>query len=303
MKQSICACALGLLIWPAAIVLADSQGDEAGSAGADEAAIRQAVTAYVNAFNERDAKKLAQFWSPEGVYISRVTGDAISGREALEKDFAALFENETAVRLEVTTDTIEFISPNVALERGLANVIRGEGPPETTAYSVVYVKRDGQWLIDRTSEEEPPVEPPSHYEQLKELEWLVGSWIDEEGGSAIRTDCRWTRNRNFLVRSFTATVENEIELTGMQVIGWDAAEEQIRSWVFDSDGGVTEGSWQRRDDGWEIRASATLSDGRRAASTSILRPIDENSFGWQQINRVVDGEILPNIAEVIIVRE
>jgi hypothetical protein len=33
-----------------------------------------------------------------------------------------------------------------------------------------------------------------------------------------------------------------------------------------------------------------------------MKPLDKNSFAWQQVNRVVDGELLPNIDEIVIVR-
>ena len=267
----------------------------------DEVTIRGAIKTYVAAFNTKDAKALAAHWSPEGVYVSRLDGSAISGRDALELEFAAQFEASKNTKLEVTTDSIQFISPNVALEHGTATVIAPDAEPSLSSYSVVHVKRDGRWLIDRVSEEEV-IEPASHYEQLKQLEWMIGNWIDQDGGSVIATECKWTRNRNFITRTFTATVGGRIDLTGMQLVGWDAARKQIRSWVFDSEGGWAEGHWSQSGDRWLVQTTATLPDGRRGSSTSILRPTGSESFSWQKVNRVVDGEILPNIDEVVIVR-
>lgn len=268
----------------------------------DRTAIQEAVKSYVAAFNARDAKKLAAHWSPEGVYTSRVNGEQVTGRDALEKDFAALFKTAKDTKLKVSTLSIDFISPNVALEQGTATVLRPKSAPEKTSYSVVHVKRDGKWLIDRVTEQDAS-EPPSHYEQLKELEWMLGTWIDQEGGEVIKTECKWTRNKNFIVRTFTATIEDQVDLTGMQFIGWDASRKKIRSWVFDSDGGFSEGVWRHSGKQWMVQSTATLPNGKRASSTSVLRPLDKDSFSWQKINRVVDGEILPNIDEVVIVRE
>jgi hypothetical protein len=89
----------------------------------------------------------------------------------------------------------------------------------------------------------------------------------------------------------------------MQFVGWDPALKQIRSWVFDSDGGFGEGIWEKRGDRWIVKSKATLPDGRQGSFTSVLRPLDENSFAWQKLTRIVDGEILPNIDEVVIVRQ
>jgi len=297
MKQITSACAIAILIGLSFTSTAVWAGQEE-----DKQAIQKAIVEYVTAFNARDAKALAALWSPEGVYTSRNSGEQITGREALQADFEGLFEADSTTKLEVSTDSIEFVSPNVAIERGMAVVMRGETPPVETSYSVVYVRRDGKWLIDRTTEEQD-VEPLSNYEQLKELEWMVGDWVDAEGGSVIKTTCQWTRHKNFMVRTFTATVGERVDLTGMQFVGWDAANKQIRSWVFDSDGSFSQGTWERRGDRWVVNTMATLADGRRGSATTVLRPIDDDSFGWQRINRVVDGEVMPNIDEVVIVRE
>lgn len=292
------------IIWICTFVVALGEASVGYSQGEDDkAAIEKAVQSYVAAFNGRNANVLAAQWSPEGVYISRLSGEQITGREALEEEFAALFEESEKATLEVATESIEFISPNVALERGTATVTQPEAEPAKSSYRAVYAKRQGNWLIDRVTEEEEPPAPPSHYEQLKELQWLVGQWIDREGGDVVKTECQWTRNRNFLRRSFTVSVEDRVDVTGMQFVGWDPAQKQVRSWVFDSDGGFAEGVWSRSGGRWLVKTKATMSDGTTASSTSILRPLDGGSFAWQKIDRVVGGEILPNIDEVVIVRQ
>ena len=180
---------------------------------ADEAAIRKAVESYVEAFNRRDAKALAAHWSPDGVYTSRVSGEQIVGRQSLEAEFAAQFEDFEDARVEVKVDSIDFISPNVALEQGTATVIGPNETPDKSSYSAVHVKRDGKWLIDRVSEEDEEDEAPkivSHYEQLKDLEWMIGKWVDQAGGDIVTTECHWTRNRNHLTRSFTVTIEDRV---------------------------------------------------------------------------------------------
>jgi len=298
MERTIWAFVFCLVVgWCNALTASAEEGNTA------KAAIEKAVQSYVAAFNAGDAKALAALWSPEGVYTSRLSGDQVVGREALEKDFAALFVHLKGAKLKVSTESIDFVSPNVAVEQGRATVLRPEDSPLLSDYRAVYVRRDGKWLIDRISEDEEVPARPSHYEHLKDLEWLVGNWIDQDGGAAIKTDCQWTRNKNFLTRSFTVSIEDRIDVAGMQVIGWDAARKQIRSWVFDSDGGFVEGVWKKSGDRWTVTSTATLADGKTGSFTSISRPLDENSFGWQKVNRIADGEILPNIDEVVIVRQ
>ena len=276
---------------------AQAQSDE------DRTKIESSVKSYVTAFNSGDAKALAAHWSPDGVYISRQTGEQTTGRNALEKEFAAAFKRSKSAKLEATTNSIEFISPNVALEQGTAVISRPDAKPEKTSYRVVHVKRDGKWLIDRITEENQQKPAPSNYEHLKALDWMVGTWIDEEGGHIVKTHCQWSRNKNFLVRTFTASVEDRVSITGMQFVGWDASRKQIRSWVFDSDGGFAQGAWTKKGDRWLVTTRATLPTGKLASSTSVLRPTGKDSFSWQKVNRVVDGEILPDTDRVEIVRQ
>ena len=287
----------------AVIVVCGAFSASAADGTVDKAAIEKAIASYVAAFNARDAKALAELWSPEGVYTSRLSGDQVVGREALEKEFAALFDEVKGAKLKVSTESIEFVSPNVALEQGKATVLRPKDSPLQSSYRAVYVRRDGKWLVDRVSEDEEAPTRPSHYEHLKDLEWLIGNWIDQAGGDVIKTECQWTRNRNFITRSFTVSIKDRVDMAGMQVIGWDAARKQIRSWVFDSEGGFIEGVWKKSGDRWIVTSTATLSDGKMGSFTSISRPLDKNSFAWQKVSRIVDGEILPNIDEVVIVRQ
>ncbi len=268
----------------------------------DESAIRKAVEAYVAAFNMADAKALAAMWAPEAVYSNPITGEEVTGRDAIEKQFAGIFADAKGARLESTTLTIEFVSPNVAIEQGVAKVILPNESPEESRYSAVYLKSGGQWLLDRVTEESIPA-VISNYEKLKELEWMVGRWVDQDEEATVVTECNWTRNNNFLVRSFTVQVGDQIDMSGMQIIGWDPVAKQIRSWVFDSDGGFGQATWNKKEDQWFIQQKGVLADGRQSSSVNIIRYVDENTCTIQSVNRTVDNELLPNVPEVRIAKD
>ncbi len=271
---------------------------------ASEAAIRKMVAGYVEAFNKHDAEALAGFWSPDAVYLDRATGEQVVGRPEIAKRFTALFKNQPETKMTVNTESIRFVSPNVAVEQGTSKESSGEGEAEDVPYTAVYIKRDAQWMLDRVTDQENK-EPPSHYEQLKPLEWMVGRWVDkdDDDNATIETDCNWTKNKNYLTRSYAVTIGDQIELSGMQVIGWDPSAKTIRSWTFDSDGGFAEATWEHKGDRWYIRNKGVLADGRKATMTNVIRKIDDNSFTWQTIERTAGGEILPNIDEVVIQRQ
>jgi uncharacterized protein (TIGR02246 family) len=269
----------------------------------DEAMIRKNAEAYVAAYNNHDAKTLATLWSPDAVYMDPSTGESAVGRQEIEKAFGGVLADLGDAKLEVEVQSVEFVSPNVAIESGVARVVSPKGEPVETNYTAVNVKRDGKWLLDRVAEEEPPAPPLSNYERLKELEWMVGSWVDQDENATVQTDCEWAKNRNFMTRSFAVVVGDEVDVAGMQVIGWDPQAEQIRSWVFDSDGGFAEGKWTRKADRWLIHQTGTLPDGQKTSAVNIITYIDDDSCTWQSVNRTVDGDVLPNVDEVLVVRK
>lgn len=292
------------VLWAAAITawgLTPALGAATDRETADEAAIRQAVGAYVAAFNREDAKALAAMWSPDAVYTNRSSGEQVVGRAEIEKQFAAIFA-EKDIKLEAKTDSVRFVSPNVAMEQGKAKVLRPKQAPEESDYTAVYVKRDGQWLLDRVTEDETPV-VPTHYEQLKELEWMIGRWVDQDENATVVTECNWTKNDNFIVRSFTVQIRDQIDMAGMQIIGWDASTKQIRSWVFDSDGGFGQATWKRKGDRWTVQQSGVLPDGRKSSATMLINRVDDNTCTVQMVNRTADGELLPNVAAVTLTKE
>ena len=267
----------------------------------ERAVIQQRAQSYVDAYNAKDMQALFAHWAPAGVYIDRASGQRVVGHEALKAAFQTELDSRQESRLEIAIEAIEFVSPSVAMEQGTSTITSPNAEPVTTGYSAVHVKRDGQWLIDRVSEREI-VAPPSHYEQLKPLEWMIGDWTDQAGEGVVSTQCQWSRNNNFIIRSFTVAMAGAVEMAGLQIVGWDPATEQIRSWVFDSDGGFNQGVWEQTGDRWSVRQTATLPGGALASSTTLLTPLDDNTFTWQQVNRVVDGQLLPNLAEVVIRR-
>jgi uncharacterized protein (TIGR02246 family) len=268
----------------------------------DEATIRKNVEAYVVAYNNRDTEKLASFWSPDAVYMNPETGEEVVGHEAIKEQFSNIFAGEDDGKLSVDVQSVEFISPTVATERGTAVVARPDTEPENTDYAAVHVKRDGKWLLDRVSEEESPV-VRSNYERLKDLEWMIGTWVDQDDNSRVDMTCKWTKNQSFITRSFAASIGDRIDISGMQIIGWDPSAGKICSWVFDSDGGFGEATWTKKGNRWIINATATLPDGGKTSAVNTMTVIDSNSITWESAGRDLDGEILPNIGPIKVVRD
>ncbi len=167
-------------------------------------------------------------------------------------------------------------------------------------------------LAQETASDEKPTTAPvvpevaedvSHYEQLKAIEWMIGDWGDNDEKTSVSTSCKWTKNRNFISRSFSIQLEGCEPLVGMQIIGWDPDKKTIRSWMFDSEGGFGSATWTPNGKQWTIRASQILKNGEHASAVNVLTYVDDNSFKWRSSGREVDGQLLPNVPEVTVVRK
>jgi uncharacterized protein (TIGR02246 family) len=270
----------------------------------DEAAIRKSAESYATAFNNRDAKGIAAHWMPEAVYVDPDSGKNFVGRVAIEKRFTEVFKDIKNVKLAVDVQSIRFISTNVAVEQGIATTVGLDKEPTKTNYTAIHIRHEGKWLLDRVTDDEV-VTTISHYDKLKELEWMIGSWVDDDDDEAttIETTCKWAKNQNFIVRTFSISIRDRLTTSGLQIIGWDPSSKQIRSWVFDSDGGHGEGVWTKKGKSWYIQTRDTLTNGQKATGVNILTPMDKNRFTWESVDRQAGGQLLPNISAMPVIRK
>lgn len=273
-------------------------GEEEG----EQTAIREKAKLYEDAFNRGDAKALSAFWADDAEYVNPETDELISGREEIEKKFLSTFQDQQGAKMEIKIDSITFPENNQAVETATATVKQGAEVIRQTAFKATWEKRDGDWLLTQIRELDSE-EPTTQYEHLKELEWLIGEWVDEDEDVTIAINSQWDKYKNFLTQQFSVTKEGKRELEGKQIIAWDPISQSIRSWIFDSDGGFGEGLWKKKGDSWVVEASQTLADGRRASSVNIYKPVNANSYEWESVGREVGGELLPNIDPVTVVRK
>ncbi len=152
--------------------------------------------------------------------------------------------------------------------------------------------------VEKTSQASP------HSEYLKDFNWLAGAWEEKTDKGIVTSTYQWDINKNFLIQHFTAVTQNEDSpLEGFQIFGWDPARKQIRSWIFDSDGGFGEVSWAKQDSTWYGTTTFTLPDGRMASTTHIYKKIDDNTFEFSSEERDIDGIVMPNIGPFTVKRQ
>lgn len=265
-----------------------------------ESEIRSAVDGYIDAINRGDAAAAAEYWSETGQIVS-ADGNRLLGKAAISENLKMSLGENSQRMVSVSDVTIRLLAPTVAIEEGLALETDAEGTSLLSDYQAIHVKQDGKWKLE-SLKESAIKESASSHDHLKELEWMIGDWIDQEGETTIQTHVRWTSNGSFMTRSFSVETAGVRELEGTQVIGWDPNRQQIRSWVFDSDGGFGSGAWTRSGDQWIVNGKFTVADGQQGSSTNTFTYVDANTFKWKSTDRKLGDEPLIDVAEVAVSR-
>ena len=176
----------------------------------DVRALTDLLASFVKAYNEKDAKALGALFTPEAE-IEDEDGEVTRGRDAIVSRFSGIFKENGGDRLTVETDSLRFLGTDLAIEEGTASLTTQAGePPDTNRYSVIYARQDGRWLHARIRDEQPDEVSP--HEQLLQLEWMLGEWVNESDDGIVKTHCKWSDEGNFLLREFDVKVEGSIAL-------------------------------------------------------------------------------------------
>ena len=187
----------------------------------EEDVLLKRTEAFVATFNKGDAKALAAFFTPDGDMVDP-EGQHIKGRKAIEEVYQQYFAATKGAKLFIHITSVRVVRPDLAVEDGLTEVVRPDGPPSAARYTVIYVKQDGQWYLE--SVREAIAVPPTNATHLQELAFLLGDWTEDvDKGGAAKASYAWAAQGNFLVNTFDLTMHDVSVAGGVQWIGWDAA--------------------------------------------------------------------------------
>jgi uncharacterized protein (TIGR02246 family) len=292
----------GALVAILAAAATAQQTTEAGRTARpdDEKAIRHAADAFAKAYNAEDAKTIAAMFDPDGEIVNEA-GEFIRGRDDIERTFADIFKRNPKSQMQIDVESIRFIGPATAIEDGMTSVTHSTGlKTERNRYTVVHIKQDGVWRM--ASARDLPEEPATAEEELKQLEWLIGHWVDESREAVVVTSYSWADDHRAIVSQYKIQVGGKPTMTGTQRIGWDPAAKKIRSWTFDSEGGSAEGVWTRNGDQWIVKLTGVTRDGKQATTTNVLTRTAKHRATWQSRDRVVGDELVPNAKEIVVVK-
>lgn len=268
----------------------------------DDQIFRDSAQAFVDAYAARDAEKIGGMFATDAEFLDEF-GIRTIGREAIVGLFSSVFESSPQAMIEaIDIERIRHISPQVVLEEGRVSASDfANGPVHRSRYVALHRKGDdGVWRINTLKDF--PREPLGKNQNLDQLEWMIGDWVNEDGSSTVSTTCRWSDDGNYLLRRYELETSSGIELDGVQRIGWDPQRKQLRSWNFDSQGGFREGFWIRKGSDWIVTSQGTTADGRSTHGTAVFHIADPERIIWTISSLVVGNEILPANQSVIMMR-
>lgn len=265
---------------------------------ADEAlAVRQALDSYTNTFNKNDAAALSEFWAEDAQYEDE-TGEVYHGRKEIEEGFKQFFSESKGVKLKIAVSRVHISSPTRVVVEGSATVsVPGEDESESD-FVAEFSKKENTWQLASVGED---AASPS-YRHLKELEWLIGDWADQGDSGRFQLESQWTGNKNFITVYF-AVRDGGIDIEGTHIIGWDPVKKKVRSWIFDSAGSYATGNWSKKGSRWTLKISRNLSDGTKESETDTYGRVNDNAFTWGASAREANGQQLPNLGEIKIIRK
>lgn len=263
-----------------------------------EQAIRKIAAAFKQAFDAGNAAKVAAFWAPEGEYVE-ASGLRLVGRPAIEKAYTAYFKQNKKAQLQIQIDSIRQIGDDLAIEEGRTMVTVPEGAPDYSQYTATHVRQNGKWKM--VSVKEASLAPSTPQVNLKDLEWLIGTWEAEDTGITLKTVYRWMPGKKFIERTYSAQSlsDEKPQVMGTQIIGVDPLTGDIMSWTFNTDGSHAVGIWAPVENGWVIESRGVTANGILTSANNVITKIDEKGCRWQSVNRVVNGVEFPDALEVV----
>jgi uncharacterized protein (TIGR02246 family) len=242
---------------------------------------------------------LAQYFTADAEYTDE-NGELTQGRSDIEQLLTDTFAENKGATLDVQVDSVRPLDSNLYEEKGTTTVTSPGGDKQSSSYTAIHVKKDGQWQISRLFEF--PAADPTPGQQLSQLAWMVGTWKDKGGSTSVETKADWARGNNFLTRTFKVSQGDDVLAEGWQIIGWDPIENRIRSWIFDSDGGYGQGVWTRDGNRWLVKETRVSADGSESSAEQTLTYVDPDHCTYESANRTLNGDLQPNIDKIEIDR-
>lgn len=271
---------------------------------AEEIPVRETLSSFVKAFSAGELESLVALFSDDAVVVDSA-GEEVRGRQAVAEMYGESFQEIPGLKIEATVSDIRFLTPDVARAEGRSRISSQNGDAsEFTRFSALLTGKNGKWSLAEIRQYPLPPEDVPTSERLKELDWMVGDWVDESGENKVSSSVRWAENKSYLIRTYRVDIQREKSTSGTMFIGWEPQNGQIKSWLFDSEGGHGEGLWTRTDENvWVVKAQGVLRDGRPTSATQIHTIVNNDAVKTDSVDRIIGGQVAPDILDILMVRK
>lgn len=278
----------------------------------DEAQIRAAAQAYLDALGRGDGAACAALWTPDGDIVDDL-GAVLPGRDTVATSVPA---PAGAPRPEVRiNDTkIRFLTADVAIEDGTIE-IGPAGAVLTGRFSATWVRHDGRWKL--AALREARAAEPSGPASLEQLAWMVGDWeierqapaadaplpVDASVRPTLRLAVKWNDTKTFLERDLDVGPAAGASVPTMKIsqrIGWEPLSRSIRSWAFGSDGSHAEGTWHRDGGSWIAHVTTVRPDGSQVGAINIYTYDGKDRCIWRSIPTHVGVDHAPPMSATLV---
>jgi uncharacterized protein (TIGR02246 family) len=282
---------------------ADAVAPASSATAAAEKSVRETLAAYIAAYNQKDAAKLVEFFTQDGTLIDS-ENVATHGREAIGQEFSEASADRSSYTLYGEIDRIRLITPDVAQAEGVSRLVSPREATIANRFVALLARQGDAWKIVEIRETPAPAGSVTPYERLKELEWMVGEWVDESEDAQVSSTVRWGKGKAYLVRDYSVQFKGEQATGGLMIIAWDPQTEQIKSWIFNADGSRGESSWTRATDRqWVVKAQGSTGDGRPTSATQVISLVNKDVIKTSSTDRIIGDEIADDIEDIIMVRK
>jgi uncharacterized protein (TIGR02246 family) len=257
----------------------------------------------VEAYNKKDPARIVELFTQDGTLVDS-DNVATRGREAIAREFTDAFAEPSSYTLDGKTESVRLITPDVVQAEGISRLVSPREATIVNQFVALLARQGNAWRIVEIREHVAPADSVKLYDRLKELEWMVGEWIDESADAQVSTTVRWGQGKSYLVRDYSVQVKGEPATSGLMIIAWDPQSAQIKSWIFNADGSRGEASWTRATDNqWIVKAHGSTADGRPTSATQIINLVNKDAIKTSSIDRTIGDEIARDIEDVIMVRK
>ncbi len=292
---------LGLCLFT--IVLAGSFSAFGQDTAAVDGAIKERLAGFLKAYNSRNAANLSDFFTDNARLID-VDNKVIQGKADIGKQFAAGFAVSSNYTLESTIESIRYITDDVAQVEGISTLKAPNEAAIVNRFTTLVSKKNNVWKLAEIRDLPSAPEDIAPADRLKELEWMIGDWVDQKGDLKINSSVKWGENKAYLTRTTTVNAGQENSFSSLMVLCYDAQIGQLRSWQFDSNGGRGEAVWNRAtDDAWILHASGNQANGSPNSATQVVTIAGKDAFTTKSYDRIIGGEVAPDIDEIMMVRK